>query len=118
MRDFDHRRLEVYRVAMEFVAEAEPIAEMVAGGRAPLADQLRRAAASICLNIAEGSGEYSSHEKARFYRIARRSAAECAAILDVAEAIGLCDASAATQGRTQLLRMIAMLTRLILRATG
>ena len=52
-------------------------------GHASLADQLRRAATSICLNIAEGSGEFSPKEKARLYRIAKRSATECAAILDV-----------------------------------
>ncbi len=34
------------------------------------------------MNLAEGSGEYSPLEKARFYRIARRSATESAAGLD------------------------------------
>jgi len=34
-------------------------------------------------NIAEGVGEFSPAEKVRFYRMARRSAHECAAILDV-----------------------------------
>jgi len=34
------------------------------------------------LNIAEGAGESSPNEKVRFYRMARRSAIECAGILD------------------------------------
>jgi hypothetical protein len=34
------------------------------------------------LNIAEGSADYHPKEKARFYRIARRSAHECCAVLD------------------------------------
>jgi four helix bundle protein len=35
------------------------------------------------LNIAQGNGEYSIDEKVRFYRIAKRSATECALIADV-----------------------------------
>ena len=35
------------------------------------------------LNVAEGAGEFSLDEKCRFYRIARRSATEAAAILHV-----------------------------------
>ena len=44
--------------------------------------QFLRAALSIKLNIAEGASEWRRLEKARFYRIARRSAGEHAAILD------------------------------------
>jgi four helix bundle protein len=49
-------------------------------GLGDLADQLRRASTSIVLNIAEGAGEYSPKDKAKFYRFAKRSAAECSAI--------------------------------------
>jgi four helix bundle protein len=41
------------------------------------------------LNIAEGAGEFSPSEKARFYRMARRSATECAAILHVCRRLAL-----------------------------
>ena len=36
-------------------------------------------------NIAEGAGEFSPKEKARFYRMARRSANEVAAWLEIVE---------------------------------
>ena len=82
MSGFDHERLDVYAVAIDFVVLANEVVERLPRGRGYLADQLQRAATSIPRNIAEGAGEYSGAEKARFYRIARRSGTECAAILD------------------------------------
>jgi four helix bundle protein len=70
----DHEKLDVYRVAIEPVALADDIVEQMPRGRAYLADQLQRAATSVPLNIAEGAGEFSPKDKARFYRMAKRSA--------------------------------------------
>ena len=86
---FDHERLDVYQVALDFVVLADEVAERLPRGRSALADQLQRAATSVPLNIAEGAGEYSRKEKARFYRIALRSATESAAILDVSRRLQL-----------------------------
>jgi four helix bundle protein len=44
---------------------------------------LKRASWSIPLNIAEGCGKLSNVDKQRFHSIARGSAMECGAILDV-----------------------------------
>lgn len=46
---------------------------------------------SIPLNMAEGAGEYAIDEKSRFYRMAKRSATECASILDVCRKLQLLD---------------------------
>jgi len=56
---------------------------------AALRDQLERASLSIVLNTAESAGRSSALDKARFVTIARGSATECAAILDVLLARGL-----------------------------
>ena len=50
---------------------------------AHLKDQLRRAAASIVLNLAEGSGRFGQKDRKRFYHIAFGSLRECQAILDL-----------------------------------
>jgi four helix bundle protein len=56
-----------------------------------LARQLRRAAASVVLNVAEGSGSFGRVRTAR-YRTALGSARETLACLRVGEALGYVDA--------------------------
>ncbi len=109
MREFDHERMEVYRLAMDFVKAANGIRSALSPGRSVLADQLDRAALSIALNIAEGAGEFARREKARFYRMARRSATECAAILDVAGELELADRQIIVAAKELLRRIVSML---------
>ena len=115
---FDHDNLDVYQAAIEFVARADCIVEHLPRGRAYLADQLQRAATSIPLNIAEGAGEYARREKDRFYRMARRSATECAAILDVCRRLTLVNAKQFDPSRALLLRIVAMLTSMVRRRSS
>jgi four helix bundle protein len=109
---FDHERLEVYQLALELIPLAETLVSQLPPGRAYLVDQLRRAALSVVLNIAEGSGEFSARDKARFYRMARRSATECASILDVFRTSRLGDGETCRVGRRLLLRVVSMLVQL------
>ncbi len=51
-------------------------------------------------------------EKVRFYRMAKRSATECASILDVCKRLKILDESLSIKGRELLLRIVAMLTKL------
>ena len=103
----DPHRLDVYAVALDFHRQASALAH--ARGLAPLRDQLGRASLSVVLNIAEGSGRFSPADKARFYGMARGSACECAAILDVLDATG----NSLSGERDLLARIVRMLTRLI-----
>lgn len=112
MASFDHERLDVYQAAIDFVVLADDLAEQLPRGRGYLADQLQRASTSIPLNIAEGAGEFSPAEKARFYRIARRSATECAAILDVCRKLALANEERHGAGRELLVRVVSMLVRM------
>ena len=112
MASFDHDKLDVYNVALDFVVLANDVVEQLPRGRGYLADQLQRAATSIPLNIAEGAGEFSRADKARFYRIARRSGTECAAIFDVCRRLRLISEDRHAAGRDLLLRIVSMLVRL------
>ena len=56
--------------------------------RRPLKDQLERAASSIVLNLAEGSGKSSPADRGRFYQIAFGSLRECQSVLDLTQAKG------------------------------
>ncbi len=109
---FDHEKLDVYKAAIEFVVLINSIVENLPRGRAYLADQLQRAGASIPLNIAEGAGEYSSNEKIRFYRMAKRSATECASIFDICQHLQIITESYYLKGRELLARIVAMLTKM------
>lgn len=51
-------------------------------------DQMRRAAISICSNIAEGDERDTDKDVARFFYIAKGSAAELNSQSEIAEAIG------------------------------
>jgi four helix bundle protein len=112
MAAFDFQRLDVYRATVEFLAVAHALIERLPRGSSHLVDQLQRAGTSIALNIAEGAGEAQASEKARFYRMARRSAFECAAVLDVLAANRLADETELRNGYALLERIGGMLTRL------
>ena len=112
MSYFDHEKLDVYRVAIQLNVLINKVVEQLPRGRSYLADQLQRAGASIPLNIAEGAGECASNEKLRFYRIAKRSATECAAIFDLCKELRLIEEHLYTQCRELLLRIVAMLIRM------
>jgi four helix bundle protein len=112
---FDHERLHVYHVALDFLVVVEEVVGAFPSGRAYLGDQLHRASTSIVLNIAEGAGEFSRKDKARFYRMALRSATECAAVVDVCKRLQLARETDLLAGRQMLLRIVSMLVPLVKR---
>lgn len=109
---FDHERLDVYRAAVSFLSIAHRVSARVPRGYGYFKDQLGRASLSVVTNIAEGAGEFMPSEKARFYRMACRSATECAAVLDACRELRLADDVTVTEGREFLIRIVGMLISL------
>lgn len=109
------QRLEVYQRSIEFLALTMEVVAELPRGHADLADQLRRAAQSQPLNIAEGAGRTTRADVAKHYTIARGSAMECAAILDVMRLNGTLKGPLYQRGVDLLASIVAMLTKLIQR---
>ena len=107
---FDHERLQVYQLALELDAELHAV--LPRRGHRCLRDQLQRASLSVVANVAEGAGRVAPPDKRRFYAIARGSATETAALLDVLRARGVVTVEAYGQARHRLLRVVQMLSRL------
>ena len=107
---FEFERLDVYHVSVEFYDLARKIIRELPKGYAEERDQLKRAALSIMLNTCEGAGEFSPAEKARFFRMALRSATESAALIKLFE-----HDLGEREAVTLLLRLVAMLTALVTR---
>ena len=75
---FPHTRLDAWRVALQLAAETQALAEQMPRGYGPLADRLRRAAMSTCLNLAEGAGRWTRRDKAQRFTVARAECGEVA----------------------------------------
>jgi len=116
---FDHEKLDVYCVELQFTAWIADFLEDVSGSsalrRRELIKQLDRASLSLLLNTAEGNGKRHGRNRARFFDDARGSAFECAACLDASVAKRFVSADRTRPGKELLARIVAMLTRMIAR---
>ena len=105
-------RLDVYQRAIEFLVVVARIISELPGGNGSLTVQLRRAAVSVPVNVAEGVGRSSVPDRRRHYAIARGSALECAAILDACRGLQLANPVLLADGRSLLLRVVQMLSKM------
>src|SRR6478752_1678306 len=110
--NLDHERLDVYHLALDFLAFASELIEGLPRGRSHLSDQFSRASLSIVLNIAEGAGKHSRPDKRRYYLTARGSATESAALLDVCCRLELLEESEHRTGKVMVVRIVSMLIKL------
>lgn len=107
---FTHEKFEAYRLSIEFISIALQLLDELPAGHTALRDQLRRAAFSVPLNIAEGTGKNSQIDRKRFYSIARGSAMECAAICDIVALLDTRFAVIASEGKTKLKSVVNILS--------
>jgi four helix bundle protein len=112
MEQFGYEKLDVYQCAMEFLGNIYVVIDKLPKGYSHLGDQLRRSSLSIPLNIAEGCGKSSPHERKRFFDIARGSAMESSAVLNCCLALNLAHPANLQKSRSLLFRIVQMLSKM------
>ncbi len=112
---FDHDRLDVYRLSMQYTSDAFQISKELSGLHRPARDQWQHAAQSIPLRMAEGNGKRSLKDRARFLDNARGSSFECTAIQDVLVASGGMEQSMSNPLKLKLKRIVSMLARMAMK---
>ena len=114
---FDHEKLDVYGVELQFIAWLadffDDVSQSSVQHRRELLEQLDRASLSALLNTAEGNGKRQGRQRAKSFDDARGSAIECAACLDASVAKRLVSYQRVCPGKEMLGRVVAMLTRLV-----
>ena len=100
--------LRIYDVILAVLRDLRPVLVQIELRDPSLGKQLRRCAASMALNTAEGSGCRGGTRRQR-YLDALGSARESAACLDTADALGYCALDAALRDRIE--RVAATLVR-------
>lgn len=106
-------KFRAYQRALEFYSFVQPLFENTPPGNSAIIDQFRRAALSIVLNIAEGSGKGAGKDRNRFYRVAIGSAMEVGALLDVCSLLKLTSSEEIERGKDILSHIIGILTSVI-----
>src|SRR5438876_8951539 len=114
---FDHEKLDDYRESIAFCGWVGELLRPISA-KAAATDQLDRASPSIPLTIAEGNGKSSTVDRARFLEIARGSALECAACLDVLAVRKLVAAERILPAKERLVRIVNMLMGMLKRFSG
>jgi four helix bundle protein len=83
--ELNHTKLKVYKHSRKFVVESYKLANALpTDEKFAMMQQIKRAALSVHLNLAEGSSRKSGIERKRFFEISRGSIIEVDAALDIA----------------------------------
>ena len=109
----DYEKLDAYKCAIEHLALVFHWIPRLPKGQSTLADQWRRAATAVPLNIGEGAGKTSVAERCHCYSIARGESMECGAILDVVRLLQVVPEAELIQGKRLVVRMVEMLSKMI-----
>jgi len=107
-----HQRLKCYQLTMSITKAMPGLIDKWPRGYGYLSDQLRRAIASIGLNIAEGNAKRTFPERRRYFTSSMGSACESSAILEIAFYYHLIDESQSDYFQDILLQIYKMLYRL------
>ena len=109
-----HTKLDVFQASREFTLLCyKETKNFPADERFALTQQLRRAALSVHLNLAEGSSRKSPAERRRFYEISRGSLVEVDAAFDIAVQLDYATKEKLQPLGTLIVKIFQMLSKMI-----
>lgn len=109
-----HKEMDVYKVAKSFVLSCYKLSKALPPEeKFNMVQQVRRAALSVQLNIAEGASRRSLVERRRFYEIARGSVVEIDAALDIAISLNYFAQDDIQELGDTMIRCFQMLTKMV-----
>ena len=110
----NHQQFDVYAIARGVVKDCYSLTKTFpAEEKFAMTQQIRRAALSVYLNLAEGFSRKSEAERKRFFEVSRGSLIEVDAALDIAEDLAYCQRENLTTLGTNVTRCFSMLSKLI-----
>jgi four helix bundle protein len=112
LRQLSHENLDVYQRSIEFLALSTKLLASIPKGNQIIVDQLKRAAISTVLNIAEGAGHPYEAKRRNHYSIARGSALECGAALDTCIVLKVGKQELIPDGKELLVAIVSMLSKM------
>lgn len=109
-----HKNLEVYKTSLKIIREVYKATRLFPKEEQyVLVPQIRRAAISVCCNIAEGASRISKQEKKRFYEISRSSLVELDTQFEIAQLLSYYKTEQSQELETYLDSVFRMLSRMI-----
>ncbi len=111
----NHQKLDVYSFSQTFVLECYKLSKYLPENeKFGMVSQIRRAALSVHLNIAEGASRKSEVERKRYYEISRSSLVDIDAALDIANGLEYLKNYDMSKLGEALIRCFKILTGLII----
>lgn len=109
-----HTKLDVYKCSRELALSCYRLTKQFPDfERYCMSQQIRRAALSVYLNLAEGSSRKSITERKRYYEISRGSVIEVDTALDIALALNYCNLEELQPTGDLIIRAFEMLSAMI-----
>lgn len=109
-----HTKLDVFKISKEFVLTCyKETKDFPSEEKFGVISQIRRAALSVHLNIAEGCSRKSLAERKRFYEIARGSLIEVDTALDIAVNLSYTSKEKLNELGVLIIRIFQLISKMI-----
>ena len=110
----ERTKLDVFKISRQFVISCYRKTKLFPGEeKFALTQQIRRAALSVHLNLAEGCSRKTLNKRKRFYEISRGSIVEVDTAFEIAVELGYTDRSKIEETGNLLVRTFQMLSKMI-----